>query len=77
MQSQPTCAWHTKRVTNLANVDVRAFRVDLGVVQVEDGCVEAKVLRDDVASVVCLDDIGLLAILALSAEAEGLTRLEV
>ena len=67
----------TDESANLANVDVRALRVDLRVVEVQDRRVETIGECDGVASVVLLHDVCLGAVLALSAEAESLTGLKV
>jgi hypothetical protein len=56
---------------NLANVDVCAVRVDLGIVLVKDGGVGLEVGRNLFAGIVLNDDIGCRAILASVPEAES------
>lgn len=59
------CAQH------LANIEVRARGVNLRVVQGEDGGVDGLGGCDAVACVVCLDDVGRVAVLSRVAEADG------
>jgi len=56
---------------NLANVDVCAVRVDLGIILVKDGGVGLEVRRNLFAGIVLNDDIGCRAILASVPEAES------
>jgi len=65
------------RANNLANVEVGATLVDLGVVLEEDGGAEPVLLLDLGAGVAGADDVGSLAILALGTEAEGAADFEV
>lgn len=67
----------TESGTHLANVQVRAVNIDLGVVRVEHGRVDRVRGGDLVAGVVRLDDIGRRAVLAAHAEAEGVSDLQV
>lgn len=64
-------------MTNLANVQVRAVCVDVGVVGVEYGGVDALRRGDNVACIVWSNDVGGLAVLAGSAKAKHLTGHEV
>ena len=64
-------------IAHLADVQVATIGGNLGVVGVEQRRVDVVVGGDTVAGVVGLDDVGGGAVLALSAEAENLTGLEV
>jgi len=61
----------------LANVQVGAIRVQLGVVVREDGCVDIVGRGHHVAVVIGLDHVRSRAVLARSPQAQGLTRKEV
>ena len=63
--------------TNLANVDVGAVAVNLGVVVVEDGRVDIVRGLNSLARVTTLDDVGVLAVFAVVTEAKDLIDLQV
>jgi len=55
---------------NLADVDVFALWVDLGVVQEKDGRVRSGTAGDGSAGIISLDNVGFLAVLPSMTEAE-------
>jgi hypothetical protein len=63
--------------TNLADVDISAVGVDLGVVRHEQGRVDAVDGSDVVACVALLNDVSRRAVLAGVSETEALADLEV
>jgi len=62
---------------HLTRVDVVAIIIDIRIVLGEDGRVEAELGEECTASVVCLDYVGLSAVLASSAKAKILSGFEV
>jgi len=66
-----------QRAEDLANVDIRAVAVDLGVVCVEDGGVDASVGGDDVTRVIRRHDVRVRAILACGTQADCLADAKV
>lgn len=66
------------RQTHLANIQVGAVLVDLGIVQVEDGGVEAASRGNLVTGIAELNDMGEIAILKLGGcKAQGIVYLEI
>lgn len=59
-------------MTNLAEVDVRALRINVGVVREEGARGDVRTTSDRRAEVTALDDMGRLAVLARDTEAKGL-----
>jgi len=59
---------------NLTNIDVRAIRVDLGVVVAKNGSVDGESVGDLRAAIVSLNNVGALAIFSLSSQADLLAR---
>lgn len=60
------------KLTNLADVDVRALRVNVGVVREEGARGDVRTTSDRRAEVTARDDVNRLAVLARDTEAKGL-----